>query len=261
VDHHFGRILQALEETGQAEDTLVIFTTDHGAGSARGKRYVYEPGVEIALLMRPPRGAGFRAGYRVPHLIQNIDFFPTLLEAAGAPVPGGIDGRSFWPVLTGNGDYTPHEHLFIERNFHGERDPTSGVTGYVDKWDPQRLVRTQNFAYVRNCKPEARKRPHYAAEMTGLLNVPGFEGAEFAPVIDEERPAEELYDLRHDPWEQTNVAGRSEYADAQRDLAAKLDHWMRETNDPGLRPEVIPPPLTDPVEWPVHGKVVEVAQR
>lgn len=261
VDHHFGRILQALEETGLDEETLVVFTTDHGTGAARGKRFVYETGVEIALLVRPPRGKGYATGVRVPHLIQNIDYFPTFLEAVGAPLPEGLDGRSFWSVLEGKNDYRPHEHLFIERNYHGERDVSEIRQEYYDKWDPQRVIRTPEFAYYLNCRPHARKRLHYAAEMEDLDPRHGFEGGEFLPEIDEDRPAEELYDLRHDPWEQNNVAGRGEYAAVQRDLAAKLEAWMKETDDPALTPDILPPPLTDPVEWPIPGSVVEVKQR
>lgn len=142
MDRHFGRLMQAIEELGLKDDALIIYTTDHGLGCYRGRMHVYQPGVEIALLIRPPFGA--KRGYHVDHLIPNIDFLPTLLEAADVTIPEHLDGRSFWPLLTGQ-PYQPNERIFIERNFHGERDDIERPD-FVDFYDPQRAVRTADFS-------------------------------------------------------------------------------------------------------------------
>ncbi len=248
VDHHFGRLMATLDELQLRDDTLCIYTTDHGTGCLRGKGHVYEPGVEIALLVRPPKG--YRTGYQVDCLTPNIDFLPTILEAAGRPVPQGINGRSLWPLIADQ-TYQPREQVFIERNFHGER-AWSDTGKFVDKYDPQRIVRTRDFAYVRHCRPDVRKRPWYKHEVTGFNQDEGFQPSE-----DQQRPREELYDLRHDPWEQTNLAERGEYREVQMQLAARLEKWMRETDDPALKPEM-PLPLDNPVHWPTRDNVVEV---
>jgi len=255
VDYHFGRLLKAIDAHGLRDDTLVLFTTDHGTGCQRGKRHVYQPGTEIALLIRPPKG--FRTGYKVEHLIGNIDYFATLLEAAGAGdrIPEEVNGRSFWPLIEGN-DYRPHEHIFIERNFHGERPP--GEQEYGDKYDPQRSIRRQDFVYIKHFRPETRPRPWYRCEIECIDQTPGgFEGGEFLPREDQPRTMVELYDLRHDPWEQHNLAGRGEYREIEEALAAELDDWMHATDDPALTPGM-PPHLDDPIYWPTRGKTVEL---
>ena len=91
----------------------------------RGKGTLYELGTEIACMMRGP---GTVPGTEVGNLMQNIDYVPTFLDAAGADTPDDIQGQSFWP-LTG-GDYTPKEMIFSERNWHGPSN------------DPMRSVRT-----------------------------------------------------------------------------------------------------------------------
>ncbi len=252
VDLHFGRLMRALDELGLRDDTLVVYTTDHGTGCQRGKMHIYEPGTEIALLVRPP--SGMKTGYVAEHLIPNIDFMPTWLEAAGVPVPGGINGRSFWPLLKG-GDYTPNECIFTERNFHGHYRSRYEKT-FVDKYDPQRSVHTRDFHYVRHMRPLAVPRPWYRCEIGGYEKIEGRLG-EFLPVEDQARPSAELYDLRHDPWEQHNVAGQGANAEIENDLSARLDRWMRDTNDPALSPEM-PRPLQDPPVWPKRGQFVGV---
>jgi arylsulfatase A-like enzyme len=245
LDHHFGRLLDALDELGLDQNTLVVFTTDHGVGCTRGKFHIYEPGVEISLIVRPPRGGDTRTGYRVPHLVPNIDFMPTMLHAAGVDVPENVNGRSFWPLLQGQA-YEPHERVFIERNFHGE--PAPDVDGYVDLYDPQRCVRTPEFRYVRHFRPEVRPRLPYRWEM------------EAATYREEPRPQEELYDRRHDPWEQHDVADRPEYRAIKQELAAHLDRWMHETDDPALSGER-PEPLEPEASWPTKDKPVDVIRR
>jgi arylsulfatase A-like enzyme len=245
LDHHFGRLMQAVEDRGLAENTLIVYTTDHGVACTRGKFHVYEPGVEVSLIMRPPRGWGLPGGRRLPHLLPNIDFMPTMLEAAGIQPPDGINGRSFWPLVTG-GDYQPRTELFVERNFHGERAPD--VDGYVDLYDPQRCVRTAEFRYVRHFRPDVRPRLPYRREMQS------------GTYEQKPRPEQELYDRRHDPWEQYNVAERPEYESIKRDLARKLDRWMHETDDPALSGER-PAPLEKQAYWPTSDRPIDVIRR
>jgi arylsulfatase A-like enzyme len=244
---------------GLLDNTVIVFTTDHGISALRGKGHVYDFGVEIAHVMHLP--FGMRNGYEVDHLIPNVDFMPTLLDACGVEYPDDLNGRSFWPLLAGR-EYTPHETLFIERNFHGEHESDTSET-YIDKYDPQRGVRTKDYHYIRHFRPDARERLPYRREISGFELRRGTEcsiDGVYLPELHDARPAAELYDLRHDPWEQWNMIDRPEYAGIKRDLAARLDEWMRETNDPALSPEM-PLPLESECYWPTKHTPITVEHR
>ncbi len=235
MDTHFGRLLDGLRQLGHDRDTIIIFTTDHGIAAPRSKGTLYDRGVEIALLVRLPNAA--RAGTRITHLLQNIDNVPTLLEAAGAPIPSQLQGRSFWPLLAG-GAYTPHERIFVERNFHGEHR-LHGVKGdYVDRYDPVRAVRTNDFHYIRWFDPTIKCRPWLPMEYPAA-RLPASESADFClPPPSAPRAEVELYHVRHDPQEFINIAGRPEFRHIEADLAGQLQRWMEATDDFVVRGDV-----------------------
>lgn len=103
VDESVGRILAALQERGQLDDTLVAYMGDNGFGFGDhgliDKRVAYEWSMRVPLLLRCP--AAFAGGQTLRSLVANIDLAPSLLQAAGVPVPPGLDGASFWPLLRG----------------------------------------------------------------------------------------------------------------------------------------------------------------
>jgi N-acetylglucosamine-6-sulfatase len=104
VDDSVGRVMATLKKKGMLEDTLIIFTSDNGFQFGEhgliDKRTMYEASIKVPLIAHCP--SLFKGGQRRTELIQNIDFAPTLLEAAGQTVPDSIQGRSFYKVLTGN---------------------------------------------------------------------------------------------------------------------------------------------------------------
>ena len=104
VDTEVGRMLQALEETGQAENTIVIYMSDHGEmlgdhGIFLKGAYFYEGAIRVPMIIRWP--GKYKAGLRSDALVEMVDLAPTLLEAAGIPIPVGMQGRSLTPLLTG----------------------------------------------------------------------------------------------------------------------------------------------------------------
>src|SRR5579875_1834442 len=104
VDTEVGRMLQALEETGQADNTIVIFMSDHGEmlcdhGIFLKGPYFYEGAIRVPMIIRWP--GRYKAGLRSDALVEMVDLAPTLLEAAGIPIPLGMQGRSLTPLLTG----------------------------------------------------------------------------------------------------------------------------------------------------------------
>lgn len=233
MDAHVGRLLDGIGQLGHDRDTVVVFTTDHGIHSQddRAKGTLYDRGAETALLVRLPNGE--KAGTTCDHLIQNIDFLPTLLEAAGVTAPENLPGKSFWPVLTG-GDYTPHQSIFQERNFHGEvryhgEEPRS-FADFVDRYDPVRAVRTPEWHYIRYFDPGVKPKPPAPWEASGDCESPHGSAA-CLPRGREPRPKEELYHVRHDRLEFINLADRPELQGTKAELADKLQTWMEQTDD------------------------------
>ena len=104
VDNNLGRLLDYLDETGLAENTIVVYTSDQGFYLGDhgwyDKRWMYEESLHIPLVMRWP--AGIEAGTESRELVQNLDFAPTLIDLAGEPVPEEVQGRSLVPLMKGH---------------------------------------------------------------------------------------------------------------------------------------------------------------
>ncbi|MDG5760674.1 sulfatase [Natronococcus sp. A-GB1] len=220
LDDGVGTVLDALEEAGLAEDTLVVFTTEHGLAFPRAKGCCYDAGIGAALAMRYPDG--FEPSV-VDDLVSNVDVFSTLLEFADVEVPANVAGRSFRNRLVDEGEdeYQPRERLFAGMTWH-------------DRYNPVRAVRTDRYKYVRN-----------------FWHLPGvyltrdiYESAAGSEVREEyyceQRPYVELYDLETDPHEQENLAEDSDHEDVRDSLRDELIGWMIETDDPLLEGPVRP---------------------
>ncbi|MBD3309527.1 sulfatase-like hydrolase/transferase [candidate division KSB3 bacterium] len=218
LDNQVQRLFDAVEDLGYSEDTLVIFTTDHGIANMRSKWWIYDRGVEIALIMRMPGTIG--EGEVISDLIPNLDITPTILEAAGIEIPPAVQGRSFWKRLTG-GNYDPHEAIFVERN-------------YQTDYDPMRAIRTERFHYIRNFG-ENPKKAWLPDEVPYMNETYDRYFYELWPEPSLSRDEEELFDVEQDPDEFVNLAYNSRYRDTKSRLAAQLDQWMRDTDDPLLK--------------------------
>lgn len=210
MDRAVGAILEQLSESGLAENTLVIFTTDHGLAMPRAKCTLYDPGIETALIMRWP-AADVRGGKRLEPLISHVDIVPTLLQALEQPVPADLHGRSFWPLLQ-SGDYEPRRYIFAEKTYH---------TSY----EPQRAVRSAGHKLIVNFETGSR---YDVADDIRLSPI-------YPLVLHEvtgERAPLELYDLARDPDERHNLAGDPDYAEIEMSLRRRLWKWMEDTGDP-----------------------------
>ena len=213
MDRAVGRVLSALEAAGRADRTIVVFTTDHGLAMPRAKCTLYDPGLEVALILRWP---GAVAGSLRDELVSNIDVLPTLLEAAGIAVPAAAQGRS----LLSDGD--PREAIFAEKTFHSY-------------YDPMRCIRTRRHKLIRNFEAA------FAVEVPADIQAGPIFRAD-PPRYSRDRPSlVELYDLENDPLEQRNLAGAGEVGDIEERLSGELWRWMRETNDPLLKGPVSSP--------------------
>jgi arylsulfatase A-like enzyme len=227
ADAGVGRIIKALDEAGLSEDALVVFTTDHGPAMPRAKCTLYDPGLEIALLMRWPSG-GFPEGLLAHDLISNIDILPTLLEIAGLPAPTEVQGKSFLPLLCGEA-FTARTAVYAEKTFHSY-------------YDPMRAIRTERYKYIRNFETA------FAVEVPGDVQL----GSIFREHVElyhgSQHPAVELYDLEVDPLEQNNLAGEASYAETEGRLDGDLREWMDKTGDPLLAGPVASPSYRQAIE-------------
>lgn len=230
MDQSVGDVLAAIAQASLCRNTLVMFTTDHGMAFPRAKGMLYDPGIGTALIMRMPPGEGL-SGAVATELVSSIDIAPTLLAAAGIEPGGNMQGVSFFGLLTGRA-YRPRDCVFSEKNYH-------------DSYDPIRAIRTERHKHLRNY--ECRPKIILASDLKKSIA-----SAEMWPWANEERPAEELYDLTADPYEMDNLAGSPELTGIRAELSRRLSEWMAETGDPLLHGPVAAPAgaRVDPPDLP-----------
>ena len=168
--------------------------------------------------MNCPNQNLFRGGKVLDQMISNIDLMPTLLDFIGVEIPENIEGKSFLPVLN---DTTLlfRSEIYTEKNFH-------------EIYDPLRSVRTKEFKYIRNFEPS-----EYLYQLP--LDIErGLSGQGLKDKIKMKRKNEELYDLKNDPNEDTNLINDPTYEAVLIELRQKLLEWMKETNDPLLKGKI-----------------------
>ncbi len=219
VDEQVGAIVAALDATRQRQDTWVIFTSDHGIDIPRAKGTLYDPGIEIPLIMEWP-AAQLPSGRVWEKLISHVDVVPTILEALNLPLPNTLQGHSFWPLLSGE-PYTPRTEIYGEKTYHSVYDPIRAVRTAAYKL----IVHFDTYDTV-DVPIDAKESPSYAVIRRELT-----------------RPHRylELFNLEADPLERDNLAG-TDTLDVLSDLLQRLYDWMRTTQDPLLEGR-IPSPM------------------
>jgi len=225
MDEELGLVYDTAREK-LGEDTFFLHTSDHGAQWPFGKWTLYDDGVRTPLIVSwPGRIAG---GGRSEAMVSWIDILPTMVEVAGGTAPSGIDGRSFLPVLEGNA-VVHRDFIFTTHSGDGNNNvfPMRGVI------DPD------GTKYIRNLRPGL----HFFTHVTRNAGDSGYWDSWLdSAVLNEDdrkrvgaylrRPAAELYQTAHDPWETDNLADDPHHAERLDALSEKVDQWMAETDDP-----------------------------
>jgi N-sulfoglucosamine sulfohydrolase len=226
MDYLVGDVLRLLDERKWAENTVVIFFGDHGWGLTRGKRWCYDSGTRVPLLVRWP--GVVRPGTVRDDLTCFLDLAPTFLTLAGAAVPGHMQGR----VFLGPRTQPAPDYVFSCRD---RMDET---------YDRIRAVRGPHFRYVRNFHPELPYAQYinYMDEMPVMrdwrrLAFDGKLNATQMLFFARTKPPEELYDTRTDPHEIRNLAADAAHGDTLRTMRGALDKWMTDMKDLGATPE------------------------
>jgi N-sulfoglucosamine sulfohydrolase len=226
MDAWVGERMEELRMAGVLDNTIVIWTTDHGDGLPRAKRTLFDSGLRVPMIIRFPDGRG--AGTSDDRMISFIDLAPTLLGLAGARAPETLQGTDFLRK-----EFKGRAHVFAGRDRFDEI--------YLDK---QRAVRSRDFKYIRNDRQDvqfygdvpfrdniATMRELRRRNADGTLTP--LQGSYFAVP----RPPEELYDLRTDPDEIRNLADDPRFARQKRRMIQALDRWQAEAPDWSDQPE------------------------
>lgn len=228
MDDAVGRVLRRIDELGLTDNTITIFTTDHGLALPRAKCSLYDPGLEIAFAVRWPAGGwtGAEDGQarRLDQLLVNLDVVPTLLDTLGIDTrTADIQGRSFLPLLQGRREaYAVREAVFAEMTYH-------------DYYDPRRSVRTDRYKLIMNFSSAPLfmdPSQSWNRRCTPILSANGNIGS---------HPPVELYDLVEDPYELDDLADDPGHAFVRAELMARLGDWMRATGDPLINGAVTSP--------------------
>lgn len=228
VDEAVGEICDALATAGLIDDTLVIFTTEHGIAFPRAKGCCYDAGIEAALIMRYPQFAA--TGERIDSMWSGVDLVPTLLDLLDIEPANELHGVSMLQDLANNEESSQRERIFAEMTWH-------------DMYNPIRAVRTDQFKYIRNFwhLPEVYLPQDTFASESGREVREAFGTPP--------RPYRELYDLHEAPHEDVNVVHEPRYEDIGAKLDATLHEWMVQTNDPLLDGPVVPGDYEAIIEW------------
>jgi len=224
-DRELGELLEQLEEDGLAEKTIIFHWSDHGP-LPRGKRWPYDSGIHVPLIVRWP--GRFEPGMVNDELVSTIDLGPTALSLTGLEIPHHMQGRAF----LGPRARPPRDYVFASRD------------RYDESYDMIRAVRDKRFKYMRNFRPDLpyllwipyRNKHPILQEMWRLYMAGELSGPQLL-MFQSNRPVEELYDTQADPYEIHNLAHDESYQGELARLRGALDGWLADVGDMGRIPE------------------------
>lgn len=229
TDEKVGKIIRNLRETGLLENTIVFFFSDHGMRMTRNKQFLYDGGLHVPLIIADFTKSieKLQAGTISDDLISGLDLGTSSLALANIPIPGNMEGKNIF------------DPSFNREYIISTRDRCDFTIDRI------RSVRSKEFKYIRNFMTD---RPY--TQPTYM----DFDGIEFVKVMhqlhedkklnaaqdrfmSDDRPSEELYDLKKDPFELNNLATSLEHGDTLKKYSAILNSWIAETDDKGQYPE------------------------
>jgi arylsulfatase A-like enzyme len=270
VDAYIGVLLECLEKTGEAGNTIIVLSGDHGMpGVTSGKCNLYDMGVSIPLIIRVPKRKGGRI---VDDFVRLPDLAPTFMEIGGVNPPDNLYGRSLMPLLMSDksGIIDPTRDWVITGRERHVSQAREGNLPY-----PMRSLHTPDYVYIRNFEPDrwpmgspGAITPDFTPETNELENNTriAFADMDASPTkawlvehrLDQKwqwyfeiafgkRPAEELYDVRKDPYMVNNLAGKINFAVVKKKLSDRLMRELTRAGDPRVvedPPRFEQPPFT-----------------
>ncbi|MBI1249558.1 sulfatase-like hydrolase/transferase [bacterium] len=256
-DTALGVLIEQLKEAGELDNTIIVVSGDHGpAGFPEGKCNLYDFGTHVALAIAGP---GVHGGRVVDDFTSLPDLAPTFLEAGGEPIPKVMTAKSLWPVLKSDkeGLVDPSRTMVFTGRERHVNVARAGMLPY-----PMRGIQTADYQLIINFRPDRwplgdpynledgktpsedaltnqtyTTFPDDDAGPTKAFMVMHRNDPEIKPLFERnynKRPRIELYDLKKDPYEITNVAGNPKYAKAQKELTNRLMEELETSGDPRL---------------------------
>ncbi|NKI27372.1 sulfatase-like hydrolase/transferase [Arenibacter sp. 6A1] len=202
VDREIGKIIDAIDAMGLSDNTLIIFTSDHGDGNAshgwNQKTALFQESVKVPFIMTYKGKKGFKKGVDQSLISNGLDLYPTICDYAGIPIPAGLLGESIKPRLEGNKKSQEREFVVVETKFEGKQ--AYGTLG--------RALIGKKYKYVLYSWGKNR---------------------------------EQLFDLENDPFEMNNLVHSGAYLEKLDEYRQKLLEWCKETNDTKFLRKVILP--------------------
>ncbi|GAB5560529.1 MAG: sulfatase [Synoicihabitans sp.] len=233
MDNFVAARLKELEDAGLAEDTIVFYYSDHGGIMPRSKRFVYDSGTHVPLVIRFPKKwahlSPHAAGTRTDEIVGFVDFAPTLLSLAGAKIPAHMQGRAFLGTKREEApEYAYNFRARADERIDFKRGVTDGKFNYIRNYLAY-LPSGQHVNYIWENPVTGEWEDLFRAGKTNAAQSAFFEPA----------PLEELFDLANDPDEVNNLAADPKYRDVLvRMRQANRDHMMR-IRDSGFVPEAL----------------------
>ena len=226
LDAQVGALVGQLREDGLLEETIIFFFSDHGDGLPRGKRWVYDSGTHVPLMVRHPGRKN--AGTKCDRLVSFVDFGPTVLSLAGVEVPDHVHGLPF----LGGQAAAPRQYVYFHRDRNGENRETI------------RTIRDKDFLYVRNYRPDEpyikslsyRDRQAIMQELNRMIEA-GALAEDQWQFSAKRKPMEEFYDTHADPFQIHNLASEPQYFEKMSEMRTALEAWTAACRDPLDMPE------------------------
>ncbi len=226
LDRGIGRLMRVLKEEGKYDNTVILYISDNGAAFPGSKTTLYEPGMNLPLIVKSPEHA--HRGESCDGLVTWADLTPTIVDFAGAyPDPDAFHGRSFRGIIDQDSPDDWRDETYVSHTFHE-------ITNYY----PMRVVRTKRHKFIWNIA-----HPLTYSSASDLWASASWQGAldnglqNFGERRIEDylhRPQFELYDLERDPGELENLADRPEYAALVAEFCGKLRAFQERTDDPWI---------------------------
>ena len=231
LDTQVGELLKELDDDGLKDDTIVFYYSDHGGVLTRSKRFIYDSGLRVPMIIRFPEKYRYLAtndpGTRTDRLVSFIDLPPTLLSLTGKTKPDQMQG-----------------HAFLGKEIAGPRHYAFGFRGRMDEYyDFSRTVRDKEFRYIKNYMPHRIYGQHvsylWRAAVTRSWEKEYKAGRCNAVQSRfwEPKPAEELYHTASDPWEVVQLTDDPQFKAKLEELRNACRDYMLKIRDSGFIPE------------------------
>lgn len=244
-DNQIGEVLSFLESKGELDNTVLIATSDNGMAFPRAKSNLYDYGSRLPLAISWSKMKS--KGRQVSDFVNLKDFAPTILELCGIEIPRDMNGKSLVSLMMSDKNGRIEEernHVVMGKELHGWCHPNGEI-------NPVRAIRTDDYLYIQNLKPDlwpaGHPDPQYAWDLMPFGDVDGGPTKDLILLQQNDpqnkhyfqwsfgkRPAEELYDIKIDPFQLNNLAFKPGFQDVRDELSKQLLQYLTETKDPRI---------------------------